>query len=79
MSDKQFTIADMISAARAESPSDFETAFNSLVVDRVADVVDAAKQYVAQNYLSTEEEQSSEEENEDTPNENSEANTGSEV
>lgn len=78
MSDKQYTIADMISAARGESPSDFETAFNSLVVDRVADVVDAAKQYVAQNYLNTEEEESSEEENEEPSDENIEANTGSE-
>jgi len=77
MSDPQFTIADMISAARAESPSDFETAFNSLVVDRVVYVVDAAKQHVAQNYLSAEEE-SSEEENEESSDENTEANIGSE-
>jgi hypothetical protein len=77
MSEKQFTIADMINAARAESPSEFETAFNSMIVDRVADVVDVAKEVIARDYFNADEEQSSEEEKEETPDENIEADIGS--
>lgn len=77
MSDKQFTIADIIGAVRDNSPSDFQTAFDALIVQKVADRVEAEKQVVAQEYLNTEDDSS--EENEETPDENSEASAGSEV
>lgn len=77
MSDKQFTIADIIGAVRDNSPSDFQTAFDALIVQKVADRVEAEKQIVAQEYLNTEDDSS--EENEETPDENSEASAGSEV
>ncbi len=77
MSDKQFTIADIIGAVRDNSPSDFQTAFDALIVQKVADRVEAEKQVVAQQYLNTEDDSS--EENEETPDENSEASAGSEV
>jgi len=41
MSDKQFTIADIIGAVRDNSPSDFQTAFDALIVQKVADRVEA--------------------------------------
>jgi hypothetical protein len=51
MSENTFTIADMIRATRDESPSEFQAAFNQLVVDKVADVVDAERITVAQTYF----------------------------
>ena len=78
MSDKDFTIADMISAAKGESPSEFQTAFDSLIVDRIAKQVDAARQEVAKNYFNTDDEQSAETQ-EVTTDENTEASAGSET
>jgi hypothetical protein len=78
MSDKEFTIADMISAAKGESPSEFQSAFDALVVDKVAAVVDAAKLEVAKNYFNTDDEQSAEQQ-EVTTDENTEASAGSET
>lgn len=77
MSDKQFTIADMIGAIRDNSPSDFQTAFDALIVDKVSDRVEAERKVVAQQYFNAEDDSS--EENEETPDENSEASAGSEV
>ena len=77
MSDKQFTINDMIGAVRDNSPSDFQAAFDALIVQRLSDRVDAERKVVAQQYFNTEDDSS--EENEETPDENSEASAGSEV
>lgn len=87
MSDKQFTIDDMIGAAGKESPSEFQTAFSALVLDKISDAIQAKKIEVAKNYFNYEEnpaEDSEEEttaeletdEDEETPNENIEATAG---
>ena len=78
MSDKDFTIADMINAARGETPSDFQTAFDALIVDRIVAQVDAARQEVAKNYFNTDDEESAETQ-EVTTDENTEASAGSET
>jgi len=77
MSDKQFTIADMIGAVRDNSPSDFQTAFDAMIVDKLSDRVEAERKVVAQQYLNAEDDSS--EENEETSDQNSEASAGSEV
>lgn len=51
MSENTFTIADMLRAARDESPSEFQSAFNQLIVTKVADAVDAERITVAQAYF----------------------------
>lgn len=66
MTDKQYTIQDMIGAAKDESPSDFNDAFNSLVLDKIADVIQAKKIEVAQNYFNYTDE-SEEQESQETP------------
>jgi hypothetical protein len=62
MPDKEYTIQDMIGAAASESPSDFQNAFSSAILDRIAQVVDNKKQELAQTYFNTDAEQSQEEE-----------------
>ncbi len=74
MSDVQINVSDMIAAAKAESPSDFQTAFNSIIIDKVAAALEAKRQEVAQNYFNTSAEQSAEDQEENTD-ENIEANT----
>lgn len=64
MTDKQFTIADMIGAVNQESPSDFQAAFHSVVLDKIRDAIDTKKIEIAQNYFNYEDE--SEEEQEET-------------
>ncbi len=87
MSDKQFTIDDMIGAASKESPSEFQAAFNSIVLDKISDAIQAKKIEVAKNYFNyedeseegSEEETSAEldtEDNEETSDENIEATAG---
>ena len=89
MSDKQFTIDDMIGAANKESPSEFQTAFNALVLDKISDAIQAKKIEVAKNYFNYEEDpvEDSEQapaaeldtdEDEETPNENIETAAGTE-
>lgn len=56
MSDKQFTIDDMIGAASKESPSEFQAAFNSIVLDKISDAIQAKKIEVAKNYFNYEDE-----------------------
>lgn len=85
MSDKQFTIDDMIGAASKESPSEFQSAFNALVLDKISDAIQAKKIEVAKNYFNYEEEpgedsdttaESETDEDEETPDENTEATAG---
>ncbi len=70
MTDKQFTIADMIGAVSNESPSNFQTAFNALVLDKIHDAISTKKVEIANNYFNyedeSEEEVESEEESSDT-------------
>ena len=56
MTDKQFTIADMIGAAQDESPSEFQAAFNALVLDKIHDAINAKKVEIANNYFNYEDE-----------------------
>ncbi len=85
MSDKQFTIDDMIGAASKESPSEFQSAFNALVLDKISDAIQAKKIEVAKNYFNYEEEPDEDsdttaeletDEDEETPDENTEATAG---
>ena len=86
MSDKQYTISDMIGAAKDESPSDFSSAFNALVLDKIQDVIQAKKIEVAQNYFNYEDESeevpadevAATDENEGNTDENTEATAGEE-
>ena len=79
MSEKQYTIDDMINAARAESPSDFQSAFASLVLDKIADSIEAKKIEVAKNYFNYEDaDAEASKEQEEEPNENIEAAAGTE-
>lgn len=56
MSDTPLTLNDLIRATRDESPSDFQTAFNELIQQRVVDAVEAERAVVAQNYFGAEQE-----------------------
>jgi hypothetical protein len=73
MSEKQYTIDDMINAARAESPSDFQSAFASIVLDKIADSIEAKKIEVAKNYFNYEDAEDTSVEQEEEPNEDTEA------
>ena len=86
MSEKQFTIADMIGSVNQESPSDFQTAFHSIILDKIRDAIEAKKIEVAQNYFNYEDEseeeqpegeaQHSDDSNEGTNDEDTEATAG---
>ncbi len=83
MADRQFTIADMIGAVNQESPSDFQTAFHSIVVDKIHDAINAKKIEIAQNYFNYEDESEEEQEeaqetdsNEGTTDEDTETTAG---
>lgn len=73
-----YTIDDMVNAARAESPSDFQSAFASVVLDRIADAIEAKKIEVAKNYFNYEEPEANSAEQEEQANENTEATVGEE-
>lgn len=86
MTDKQFTIADMIGAVNDESPSGFQAAFNALVLDKIQDAISSKKIEIAQNYFNYEDEseeeqpegeaQHSDDSNEGTNDEDTEATAG---
>jgi hypothetical protein len=48
MTDYKYEVQDLISAAYEQRPTDFEAAFNDLIVDRLRDAVEAKKIEVAQ-------------------------------
>lgn len=48
MSDYKYDMSDLVSAAVAQKPLDFETAFNDLIVDRIATAINDKKISVAQ-------------------------------
>ena len=68
-----YTIDDMVTAARNDSPSDFQSAFASVVLDRIADAIDAKKIEIAKNYFNYEDAEDTSVEQEEDPNEDTEA------
>lgn len=72
MSDTQLTVADMVKAASAESPSDFQDAFASVMLDKIADAIEAKKVEIAKNYFNYEDAEDTSVEQEEEPNENTE-------
>ena len=72
------TIDDMVNAARSESPSDFQSAFASVVLDRIADAIEAKKIEVAKNYFNYEEPEVASVEQEEETNEDPETTVGKE-
>lgn len=72
MSDKEFTIDDMVSAARSDSPSDFQSAFNNVILDKIADAIEAKKVELAKNYFNYEDAEETSVEQEEEPNEDAE-------
>jgi hypothetical protein len=66
MSDYKYDMSDLVSAAAAQKPLDFETAFNDLIVDRIATAINDKKISVAQQmYGYTTDNEETEEELED--------------
>lgn len=53
--ENKYDLNDLVFAALEQRPSDFEAAFNDLVVDRLRDAVEAKKVEVAQNMYGQEE------------------------
>lgn len=89
MSDKEYTIADMIKTAKDEAPSEFQNAFNGVLHSKVSELIQQSKQAIAQNYFNNADEEQPEEESEEeqqeveasaeegeTPNEDVEATAG---
>ena len=68
-----YTIDDMVTAARNDSPSDFQSAFASVVLDKIADAIDAKKIEIAKNYFNYEDAEDNSVEQEEAPNEDTEA------
>lgn len=67
------TIDDMVAAARNDSPSDFQNAFADVVLDRIADAIEAKKLDIAKNYFNYEDAEATSVEQEEAPNEDTEA------
>ena len=80
MSEPEVNYSDMIAAAKAESPSEYQDVFNRLMMDKVAAAVEAERINVAQNFFNKEEPSEEDEtiNNEDESNEDIEATAGSE-
>ena len=72
MSDTQLTVGDMVNAAREESPSDFQSAFASVMLDKIADAIEAKKVEIAKNYFNYEDAEEASVEQEEEPNEDAE-------
>ncbi len=67
-----YTIDDMVAAAYNDSPSDFQNAFASVVLDRIAGAVEAKKIEIAKNYFNYEDAEVSSAEQEEASNEDTE-------
>ena len=76
MSEKQFTIDDMVVAAHNDSPSDFQSAFASVVLDKIADAIEAKKVELAKNYFNYEDAEEASAEQEEEPHEDTEEAAG---
>lgn len=73
MSDPATAIDAMINAAHNESPSDFQDAFATAMLDRIAATIDAKKIEIAKNYFNYEDAEANSVEQEEAPNEDTEA------
>lgn len=73
MSEPTFTVNDMIQAAGEESPSAFQSAFASIMLDKIADSIEAKKIEIAKNYFNYEDSEDTSVEQEEEPNEDTEA------
>lgn len=73
MSDTQYTVSDMVQAAGEQSPSNFQTAFASIMLDKIAASVEAKKVEIAKNYFNYEDAEENSVEQEEEPNEDTEA------
>ena len=77
----EFTISDMIDSANRASPSDFQTAFNDLLLSKIAAAIDSKRTEIAQDYFSSdegEEETNTDNDNEETQDEDTETDSGNE-
>lgn len=73
MSDPTNAIDAMVNAARNDSPSDFQDAFATAMLDRIASTIDAKKIEIAKNYFNYEDAEDTSVEQEEEPNEDTEA------
>lgn len=80
MSDKQYSIADMLAASRQGSPTEFQAAFSDVFVNKVADAIAGKRAEVARNYFNFDEVEQVQpnEQEEEQSNEDVEASAGSE-
>lgn len=57
MTEKTFTIKDMIGFAAAGNAADFQAAFDQLTTERAATAVEGAREYVAQTFTNQDSEE----------------------
>jgi hypothetical protein len=79
-----FTISDMIDSANRVSPSDFQSSFKDVILDKIASAIEQKRVELAQGYFSSQDaEETSEEDadiqnNEDNEDEDTETDSGNE-
>lgn len=61
MTDKQYTIKDLVGFAAGDNVAEFQSAFNQIIDQRAVDAVDAARPEVAQTFVNAPEEEEQEE------------------
>jgi len=76
MSDKEFTIDDMVVAAHNGSPSDFQSAYATVMLDKIADAIEAKKIELARTYFNYEDAEETSAEQEEEPHEDTEEAAG---
>ena len=76
MSEPTYTVNDMVQAAGEESPSNFQSAFASIMLDKIADAIEAKKVEIAKNYFNYDDAEETSVEQEEEPNEDTEATAG---
>ena len=59
--DDKYNVNDLISSARDQRPTEFEDAFNSLIVDKLRSAIDTRKQEIATSMFNNEVDQTEEE------------------
>ena len=55
--DNKYTLNDLIMATAEQKPTDFEAAFNDIIVDRIRDSIESKKVEIAQQMYNYEPEQ----------------------
>jgi len=76
MSDVNYTVSDMVQAAGEQSPSDFQSAFASIMLDKIAASVEAKIIEIAKNDFNYEDAEETSAEQEEESNEDTEAAAG---